>query len=216
MPKKIDPAVRVRVLRMVADHRGEYATPMALAKVLAARERIGVETVRRWIVAAEIEPVIDPAFRLRVGGDQAVDGEVAPAGGRQRDFEGRDGFLRRVRADGHAVESVRRVLPEQGCRVAARTYRAWRSRPPAARARSATLRSSTPSLPPPGPSTTRSAAASRRRGCMGGKMTAHLRRTVLPRSAGMQWTGRCGCSGCPGCAATRGFGPRSGQGRETG
>ena len=55
MPKRIEPAVRERVLRMVADHRGEYATPTALAKVIAARERLGVETVRRWIVQAEID-----------------------------------------------------------------------------------------------------------------------------------------------------------------
>jgi putative transposase len=33
-----------------------------------------------------------------------------------------------VRAEGHAVESICRVLREQGCQVAARTYRAW-SRP---------------------------------------------------------------------------------------
>ena len=55
MPKKIEPAVRERVLRMISDHRGEYATPTALAKVIAARERIGVETVRRWVVQAEID-----------------------------------------------------------------------------------------------------------------------------------------------------------------
>jgi transposase len=55
MPKKIEPAVRERVLRMIRDHRGEYATPTALAKVIAARERIGVETIRRWVVQAEID-----------------------------------------------------------------------------------------------------------------------------------------------------------------
>ena len=33
-----------------------------------------------------------------------------------------------MRADGHAVESTCRVLREQGCSVAARTYRAWRRR----------------------------------------------------------------------------------------
>ena len=32
-----------------------------------------------------------------------------------------------MRADGHAVESICRVMREQGCRVAARTYRVWRS-----------------------------------------------------------------------------------------
>nr|MBA3744713.1 DDE-type integrase/transposase/recombinase [Sporichthya sp.] len=30
-----------------------------------------------------------------------------------------------MRAEGHAVESVCRVLREQGCQIAARTYRAW-------------------------------------------------------------------------------------------
>ena len=55
MPRKIDPVVVERVLRMVADHRGEYANPTALAKVIAVRERIGVETVRRWIVQADVD-----------------------------------------------------------------------------------------------------------------------------------------------------------------
>jgi putative transposase len=38
------------------------------------------------------------------------------------------GFIETMRGQGHAVESVCRVLREQGCQVAARTYRAWRSR----------------------------------------------------------------------------------------
>jgi putative transposase len=44
-------------------------------------------------------------------------------------------FIDDMKADGHAVESTCRVLTEQGCRVAARTYRSWRQahRPVAAR-----------------------------------------------------------------------------------
>jgi putative transposase len=43
-------------------------------------------------------------------------------------------FIEGMRAEGHAVESTCRVLREQDCPVAARTYRAWRAgRPPAAR-----------------------------------------------------------------------------------
>jgi putative transposase len=34
-------------------------------------------------------------------------------------------FIDQLRAEGHAVESVCRVLREQGCQIAARTYRAW-------------------------------------------------------------------------------------------
>lgn len=43
------------------------------------------------------------------------------------------GFIDTMRAEGHAVESVCRVLREQGCQVAARTYRAWKRARPASR-----------------------------------------------------------------------------------
>lgn len=43
------------------------------------------------------------------------------------------GFIDTMRAEGYAVESICRVLREQGCQVAARTYRAWRMAGPAAR-----------------------------------------------------------------------------------
>lgn len=36
------------------------------------------------------------------------------------------GFIDDLRAQGHAVESITRVLREQGVGIAARTYRAWR------------------------------------------------------------------------------------------
>lgn len=55
MPKKIEPAVRERVMRMIAEQRSDYPNPTALAKVIAERERIGVETVRRWIVQSEVD-----------------------------------------------------------------------------------------------------------------------------------------------------------------
>jgi biotin operon repressor len=38
-------------------------------------------------------------------------------------------FIDQMREKGFAVESVCAVLREQGCQVAARTYRAWRSAP---------------------------------------------------------------------------------------
>ena len=42
-------------------------------------------------------------------------------------------FIDSLRANGSAVESICRVLRDQGCKIAARTYRAWRSRKPAPR-----------------------------------------------------------------------------------
>lgn len=43
------------------------------------------------------------------------------------------GFIDTQRREGFAVESICRVLSEHGCKVAARSYRAWRTRRPAAR-----------------------------------------------------------------------------------
>ena len=43
------------------------------------------------------------------------------------------GFIDTMRAEGHAVESIVRVLREQGCEIAARTYRSWRAGSVAAR-----------------------------------------------------------------------------------
>jgi transposase InsO family protein len=45
------------------------------------------------------------------------------------------GFIDTMRAEGHAVEPICQVLREQGCQIAARTYRAWKQpgRPVAAR-----------------------------------------------------------------------------------
>lgn len=37
------------------------------------------------------------------------------------------GFIDTMRAEGHAVESICRVLREQDCQIAARTYRAWKT-----------------------------------------------------------------------------------------
>jgi len=43
------------------------------------------------------------------------------------------GFIDTMSSEGHAVELICRVLREQGCPIAARTYRAWRGRHVAAR-----------------------------------------------------------------------------------
>ena len=90
------------------------------------------------------------------------------------------GFIDSMRADGHAVESICRVLREQGCQVAARTYRAWRSRPPAARTISDAqvldaVRAVAWTKDDQGrPKLTPEGLYGRR------KMTAHLRRTSVP------------------------------------
>lgn len=55
MPKKIDPKVRERCVRMVLDHLQEYPTVTAAAEAVARREGVGKESVRRWVVQAQID-----------------------------------------------------------------------------------------------------------------------------------------------------------------
>lgn len=55
MPKKIDPAVKERAVRLVREHRLEYPSLTAAAAAVARPERLGAETVRRWALQAEID-----------------------------------------------------------------------------------------------------------------------------------------------------------------
>ena len=54
MPSKIDPAVKERALRMIADHRQDYPSDTALAEAVASKVGVGRETVRRGLVQADI------------------------------------------------------------------------------------------------------------------------------------------------------------------
>ena len=50
MPKMIDPEVRARAVRLVADHLGEYPWLTAASAAVAKQVGVGHETVRRWVV----------------------------------------------------------------------------------------------------------------------------------------------------------------------
>ena len=54
MPKKVDPAVKERALRMFADHRQDYPSDTALAAAVAQKVGVGRETARRWLVQADV------------------------------------------------------------------------------------------------------------------------------------------------------------------
>ena len=117
------------------------------------------------------------------------------------------GFIDTMRAEGHAVESICRVLREQGCQVAARTYRAGssptRRRGPDRHRRPGRRRGARHRLDAPVDTTACAQADPRgalrapeddRPACVAPR---------CPRPAPARWTGRCAPSGCPGCAATR-------------
>jgi transposase-like protein len=55
MPKKIDPEVQARAVRLVNDHLGEYASLTAASASVAKQVGVGRETVRRWVVQAQID-----------------------------------------------------------------------------------------------------------------------------------------------------------------
>lgn len=54
MPKKIDPAVKERALRLFAEHRQDYPSDTALAEAVAKKTGVGRETARRWLVQVDI------------------------------------------------------------------------------------------------------------------------------------------------------------------
>jgi len=55
MPKKIDPSVKERAVRRVLENRAEYSSLTAAASAVARQERLGPETVRRWVLQAEVD-----------------------------------------------------------------------------------------------------------------------------------------------------------------
>ena len=55
MPKKIDPAVKERAVRLVREHQDQYSSTTAAARAVARQLGLGKETVRRWVVQADID-----------------------------------------------------------------------------------------------------------------------------------------------------------------
>ena len=55
MPKKISPEVKARAVRMVADHREDYPSVTSAALAVARQLGLGRETVRRWVVQADVD-----------------------------------------------------------------------------------------------------------------------------------------------------------------
>ena len=55
MPKKINPEVKARAVRLVTEHRQEYPSDTAAAAAVAKQLGLGRESVRRWVVQAEVD-----------------------------------------------------------------------------------------------------------------------------------------------------------------
>jgi transposase-like protein len=55
MPKKIDPGVRDRAVRLVQEHWSEYPSLTAASAAVARQVGVGHESVRRWVLQADID-----------------------------------------------------------------------------------------------------------------------------------------------------------------
>jgi transposase len=55
MPKKIDEEVKARAVRLVLEHESEYPSLTAAAAAVAKQVGVGKESVRRWVVQAQVD-----------------------------------------------------------------------------------------------------------------------------------------------------------------
>ncbi|MFT2816895.1 transposase [Leifsonia sp. A12D58] len=55
MPKKFPPEVRERAIRMTLDQLDEYYSVSAAARAVTPKLNVGVETLRRWVLQAQID-----------------------------------------------------------------------------------------------------------------------------------------------------------------
>ena len=69
MPKKIDPEVKARGLRLMEQHAQEYPSLTAAAEAVAKKLGVGKETVRRWAVQAQV----DTGQRAGVTSDESAE-----------------------------------------------------------------------------------------------------------------------------------------------
>ena len=62
MPKKIDAALRDRAVRLVTDHREQYPSITAACAAVARQLGVGKESVRRWVVQADVDAGTRPGI----------------------------------------------------------------------------------------------------------------------------------------------------------
>ena len=55
MPRKIDDELKAKAVRLVREHRQDYPSVTAASLAVARQLGLGKETVRRWVVQADVD-----------------------------------------------------------------------------------------------------------------------------------------------------------------
>lgn len=55
MPKRIDPELKARAVRLVTEHQQEYSSLTAASAAVARQLGVGTESVRRWVIQAQVD-----------------------------------------------------------------------------------------------------------------------------------------------------------------
>ena len=55
MPSKYDEQTRTKAVRLVLDHRGDYASEWEAIKTVSGRLGMNAETLRKWLRQAEVD-----------------------------------------------------------------------------------------------------------------------------------------------------------------
>ncbi|HEY0541141.1 MAG TPA: IS3 family transposase [Actinoallomurus sp.] len=147
-PRKYPDELRERATRLAVDARRDPATRTGALKRIGAQLGINAETLRNWVIQAEIDEghrpgtTTDDATRLA-----ELEREVRELRRANAILKSASGFLRGGARPPlplivhyidqhkleHGVEPICRVLTEAGAKIAPSTFYAHRTRPPSAR-----------------------------------------------------------------------------------
>jgi transposase-like protein len=74
MPKTYDPEFRARAVRLVRDHLSDYGSVTAAGFAVGAQLGVSRETLRRWVVQAQVDDASGRGHHRRGRGDPPAQG----------------------------------------------------------------------------------------------------------------------------------------------